>query len=368
MSTARPPQSEFPRQFVASDADFGQWAAAEPYFQQLLDRDVTTAGELERWLHDASELTACLEEEGTRRYTAMTCQTDDADRRAAYEHYITQIEPQAEPWQDKLRRRFVDLAGKIDLPAGQYEVLERKSRNAIELFREENVPLQAEDKQLRSEYQSTVGAMAVEYDGREQTLQQMGRYLEEPDRGVRETAWRLVADRFQQDAEQLDRLYEKMVALRHKIARNAGLPDYRAYMFRALERFDYTPDDCRAFHDAIEQVCVPAAGRLADTRRSQLGVDSLRAWDMAVDPEGRPPLTSVRDRRRARRRLQPDLPRGRPRSRPGLRHAPRAPRARARESQGQSPRRLPGHVRRAAHAVHLHERRRHRRRRPHATA
>jgi oligoendopeptidase F len=143
---------------------------------------------------------------------------------------------------------------------------------------------------LRSEYQSTVGAMTVEYDGREQTLQQIGRYLEEPDRGVRETAWRLVADRFQQDAEQLDRLYEKMVALRHKIARNAGLPDYRAYMFRALERFDYTPDDCRAFHDAIEQVCVPAAGRLANTRRSQLGVDSLRAWDMAVDPEGRPPL------------------------------------------------------------------------------
>jgi oligoendopeptidase F len=135
MSTARPPQSEFPRQFVASDADFGQWATAEPYFQQLLDRDVTTAGELERWLHDVSELTACLEEEGTRRYTAMTCQTDDADRRAAYEHYITQIEPQAEPWQDKLRRR-VRRSGRARSTCRrrQYEVLERSTRNAIELY------------------------------------------------------------------------------------------------------------------------------------------------------------------------------------------------------------------------------------------
>lgn len=132
--------------------------------------------------------------------------------------------------------------------------------------------------------------MTCEYQGKEQTLQQLARYVEEPDRKVREEAWRLGADRFLQDAEALDKLYEKMVALRHQIATNAGCQDFREYAFKAMERFDYTPQDCLAFHDAIERVCVPAAQELAEDRKRKLGLESLRPWDMAVDPENRPPL------------------------------------------------------------------------------
>lgn len=281
---------EFPRQFVAAEADFGKWETAEPYFKELVDRPIASLAELEKWLIDASELEACFDEEGTQRYTAMTCQTDDPERQQRYLDFIENVQPHAEPWRDKLRRKFVAHAEKLPLPRKRYEVLERSLRNAIELYREENIPLLVEDQKLKTDYQKITGAMTCTYDGREQTLQQMARYLEEPDRKVREEAWRLGADRFLQDAAALDELFAKMVALRHKIAKNAGCQDFREYAFRAMERFDYTPADCLAFHDAIEKVSVPAVKQLAEERKRKLGLTSLRPWDMAVDPENRPPL------------------------------------------------------------------------------
>jgi oligoendopeptidase F len=291
---AAPNAPEFPRHYVAPDADFGTWATAEPYFQELIERPIASLPELEKWLIDASELEACFDEEGTRRYTAMTCQTDDAERQQRYLHFIENVQPNAEPWRDKLRRKFVELAQKLPVPRKRYEVLERSLRNAIELYREENIPLLVEDQKLKTEYQRITGAMTCTYSGKDQTFQQMARYLEEPDRKVREETWRLTADRFMQGAAALDELYVKMVGLRDKVAHNAGCRDYREYAFRALERFDYTPADCLAFHEAIEKVCVPAVQQLATERKRKLGLQALRPWDMAVDPDNRPPLRPFR--------------------------------------------------------------------------
>jgi len=289
-SSHAPSQPEFPRQYVAAGADFGTWSTAEPYFRELAERQIASEVALEKWLLDVSELEACFEEEGTRRYTAMTCQTDDAERQQRYLQFIEHVQPQAEPWRDKLRRRFAVAAEHLSLPKRRYEVLERSVRNAIELYREENIPLLVEDQKLKTEYQMTTAAMTCMYDGREQTLQQMARYLEEPDRQVRTTTWQLSADRFLQDAGRLDEIYAQMVGLRDRIARNAGCRDFREYAFRSMERFDYTPEDCLAFHAAIERVCVPATGQLAAERRRKLGLTTLRPWDMSVDPDGCPPL------------------------------------------------------------------------------
>lgn len=286
----QPANAEFPRQYVAADADFGQWETAEPYFREIIARKVTTLEEFEHWLLDISELESCFDEEGTRRYTAMTCQTDNEARQQAYLHFVENVQPQAEPWHDKLRRKFVALAEQLDLPRKRYEVLERSMRNAIDLYREENIPLLVEDSKLRTQYQATTGAMTAEYDGQEQTVQQLARYLEEPDRQVREEVWRLIANRYHQDAQTLDDLYVKMVGLRAQVAKNAGCPSYREFMFKGMERFDYTPADCLRFHDAIEAVVVPATQKLAAQRRAKLKLTTLRPWDMACDPEGRKPL------------------------------------------------------------------------------
>ncbi len=285
-----PPDREFPRQYVAPDAIFDTWSAAETYYQELHDRPISSVDEFERWLIDFSEVDAVFDEEYVSRNIETTRATDDQEREKRFIDFIENVFPHREPWHEKLRQKFVELAGKFPLPQKRYEVLERSIRNAIKLFREENIPLQVEHVKLIQRYRQITGAMTATYHGEELTLQQLGRYLEEPERRVREEAYRLGADRFLRDAKALDDLYDEMVKLRDTMARNADCRDYREFAFRAMERFDYTPEDCLAFHDAIEQVICPVVQTLAADRKQKLGIDTLRPWDAQVDPENRPPL------------------------------------------------------------------------------
>jgi len=280
----------YPRRFVPADADMGDWRQIEPLFDQLDARPIDTPEQLGGWLLDRSELAACLMEEGSRRYVAMTCQTDDVEREKAYLHFVEQIEPRCKPRWHRLNERYVASAARSGLARERYHVLDRSTTAAVALFRQENVPLQTEETKLDQQYQKTCGAMTIEYDGREQTLQQMARYLEEPDRKVRQEAWELLVRRRLQDRDRLDDIFDEMIRLRTRIARNAGLESFRDYQFKAYERFDYTPRNCFAFHEAVEQVVMPAKWAVQARRLELLGVDPLRPWDLSVDPLGRPPL------------------------------------------------------------------------------
>ncbi len=285
-----PLERRFERRFIVTDTDMGDWPQVEPFFSALEARPLGTRGELEAWLLDVSELAACLSEEESGRYVAMTCRTDDAEAEARFLHFIEEIQPRCKPRWQRLRERYVASPARKALAPERYAVYDRSTATAVEIFREENVPLQTEDQKLDQQYQKICGAMTVEYEGKEQTLQQMARYQQQPDRAVREETWKLVVGRRLREREALDGLFDRMIALRTEAARNAGFDHYRDYRFKELERFDYTPGDCAALHDAIEAVGVPAYRGLQRERRVKLGVDRLRPWDLSVDPMGRAPL------------------------------------------------------------------------------
>jgi oligoendopeptidase F len=114
----------------------------------------------------------------------------------------------------------------------------------------------------------------------------MAPVLESTDRAEREAAWRLVGGRRMADREKLDKIFDEMKALRLKIAANAGFANYRDYVHQAKDRFDYTPEDCFTFHAAVEQTVVPLLRKRRAQRREALGVETLRPWDLGVDPAG----------------------------------------------------------------------------------
>lgn len=283
------------RRFVPADADLGDWSAVEPLFDGLDARPIDTAEALEAWLLDVSELADCFGEEVGRRYVAMTCDTADADREAAYLHVVEQLTPKYTERTHRLRERYVASPARQQLDQARYRVLDRQITTDVKLFREENIPLDTEDTKLGQQYQKTCGAQTVTHDGTERTLQQMARYLKEPDRGVRQEAWEKTVARRLEDREAFDEIFGKLIALRTSIARNAGFDNFRDYQHQAYHRFDYGPEACFEFHDATEKLVVPLRRRLQQQRREELGVDRLRPWDLSVDPKGRPALKPFED-------------------------------------------------------------------------
>ncbi|MBU6410168.1 MAG: M3 family oligoendopeptidase, partial [Verrucomicrobia bacterium] len=286
-----------PRHFVPDAVDLGDWAQIAPLFDELERRatQAATAGDLETWLRDWSELSAALDEESSRRYIAMTCHTDNPDAENAYLHFLENVEPHLKTRQFALEKIHVTHPARAALAPERYHILDRDARNRVELFRPENVPLETEESRLCQQYQKLSGALTVTFQGREQTLVQMGRYLEEPDRPLRREAWELVAARRLREAEKFDDIFDQQLKLRARIAQNAGFANYRDHAFRRMGRFDYTPGDCERFHEAVEGEIMPIVRELHAERRRQLNLESLRPWDLAVDPLDRPPLKPFSD-------------------------------------------------------------------------
>ena len=281
---------EYPRQFLPSKIDLTDLTRLKELFHNLQNRPVHSASDLEKWLKDESELASALAEEQSIRYARMTSQTDDPAREKDYLLFIENVEPEAKIGFSQLDRKYLATPARKSLPQQQYFVLDRKRENNVALFREENVELEKEETKLAQSFQKLTGAMTVLYEAQERTMQQMGRFLEEPDRSVREKTWLLAESRRQKDRDTLDQIYEELIALRQRIAKNAGFDNYRDYIFRKKERFDYTPEDCFHYHEAVEQYIVPLIHELDKERKKGLRVEPLRPWDLAVDPKGRPAL------------------------------------------------------------------------------
>jgi len=276
--------------FVPAEINATSWDTLQPYYQQLLDRVLKCSGCLDQLILDRSELDAAAAEAGSNLYIAMTCNTEDEDAKAAYITFVENVEPELKKFGFKLNKKIVNCPHVQDLDQDRYGVLLRDWFADVEIFRDENVALQTQDTILGQEYAEVCGAMMVEFDGQQRTIPQMGVYLQDQDRDRREASWRAVASRRLQDRDRIDGIFDKLVTIRDQVAHNAGFENYGGYMFTVKHRFDYTPDDCFSFHDAIEKTCMPIVRKLAKDRKDALGVDTLRPWDLAVDPHGLPPL------------------------------------------------------------------------------
>lgn len=261
------------------------WSQFEPYFQDLITRHLDATSSTS-WLADWTRLSELLNELRTRLYIGTTVDTTDKDAERRFFAYLDNIFQPMETANQKLKEKL--LASGIQ-PQG-FEIQLRDMRADAELFRAENLPLFAEDEKLGNEYDKIIGAQTVQWEGEEVTLLQLEPIYQDVDRAVRERAWRLASERRLADRDALDNLWQRFMDLRRRIATNAGYSDYRAFRWVQLKRFDYNPADCETFHNAIAEAVVPAASRIYERRRQKLGVESLRPWDLNVDPLSRPPL------------------------------------------------------------------------------
>ncbi|GAB2943183.1 M3 family oligoendopeptidase [Hymenobacter coalescens] len=284
-SSTRPRRHYLPESFSVTD-----WAAIEPFFVELRDRTIGSGAELEQWLLDRSELEAVLSEDLAWRYIRMTCDTQDQPRAEAFQYFVSEIEPQVAPYDHALNEKLVTSPYAGELDPARYRIFLRSVRRALEIYRAENIPLKTDISTKQQEYAAIVGAMTVSLDGEEMTLQRAADRLKDTNRAKREQAWQAIQDRRVQDAQKLDALFTQLIGLRHQMALNADFANFRDYMFAALGRFDYTPEDCFAFHRAIRETVVPLIDELDLERRQDLALPELRPWDLDVDASGKAPL------------------------------------------------------------------------------
>jgi oligoendopeptidase F len=266
------------------------WKDIAPYYEALATIPLDHAN-VEGWLADWSRFESLLLEAGALASFAYTCDTSDPAREAAQLRFGSQISPKAREQRARLQERLVAL----DYVRPGLETTVERFRNQMRLFSAANVPLFGELSKLETEWSKVNGAMTVEWDGEPKTPSQLLPFLESTDRAVRERAFMLRAQPYIQQRPVLADIFDRMYDRRQQVARNAGLANFRDYAHLEKNRFDYTPDDCLRFHEAVESAVLPAVERIMRRRRGHMGLDPLRPWDITADPRGRSPLKPFQD-------------------------------------------------------------------------
>lgn len=278
------------RSFIPAGFTVTTWESIEPFFKDLLDRDISTKEDLEKFLSDQSELEAVVSENACWRQIKMTCDTDNKDLEAAFNFFCMEIQPKIQPYADALNKKLINAPALKELDQDKYYTYLRSVKKSIELFREENIPLQAEMAVLQQQFGQITGAMMITVNGMEYTLQQAGKFLESHDRALREEVYHKIQQRRLQDTDKLSELFDKLVVIRDKEAKNAGFTNFSDYRFKELGRFDYTKEACFKFHEAVKLHVMPLVNKIYAKKKQQLGLDSLRPWDLDAEPAGTQPL------------------------------------------------------------------------------
>lgn len=277
-------------QFVPEGLDYTQWSVLGPLYQDLIGRELHCVRCLETLIFDRSELDAAAAEAMSTLEIAMTCDTGDSATTRAYADFMAHVRPELKRAAFALDRKIVGSPHSNDLDPVRYRVLLRNMRASVELFRDENVKIESQLSTLEQEYTHISGAMDVEFDGKRLPISSLIRYAEDQNRETRRAAYLAGAERRYQDADRLNAIFEQMIGLRQKIAPNARCASFAEYIFKAKQRFEYTPEHCHAFARGVEMHVTPVLRQIMRDRAKALGLDTLRPWDAQVDVHGRPPL------------------------------------------------------------------------------
>lgn len=278
------------RSFLPEKLEINSWEVLLPFFENLSERELKNVKELHQWLTDRSELDAVLEEDMAWRYIKMNIDTTDSKLSESFNFFVSEISPKVAPYDDTFNKKLISSPFLAELDQKKYFIFLRGIKNSIEIFREKNIPLNTELQTESQKFGSISAAMQVTIEDKELTMQQAAKLLKDNNRQKREEVYHKMAKRRLQDKSALNNLYDKLIGLRTKVAKNADFDNYRDYMFKAMGRFDYSVKDCENFHQAIAQEIVPITNHFDRERKIIMKLDQLKPWDTSVDPLGLEPL------------------------------------------------------------------------------
>lgn len=278
------------RKFLPEEFKLTVWSRLKPYYQDLLKRPINDLDDLKQWISDRSELESVVSECFAWRYIKITVDSSDEHAMDLYEYAVQELMPKIVSFENTLNEKLVNSPFVDQLKGDAYAIYLRLARNAVSLFNHENIPLATEVQLKSKEHGKIFSEMTIGMDGKQLTLQKAGTILEETDRELRETVYHKINKRILQDTPQLESLFDTLLEKRHEIALNAGFNNFKDYKFRALNRFDYSTEDCVDFHRSIAREILPIIDELNVYRKKKMSLPLLRPWDLNVDASGKAPL------------------------------------------------------------------------------
>ncbi|OPA36847.1 oligoendopeptidase F [Bacillus cereus] len=258
----------------------------EKTLSTLLNKMISSKLDLENWLKEQSKVIWDIEEQLRSHYIAFQCNTDDEEIKDTFEHDQQFVKPLLKRYQNLLDNKYLESPFRMELDSNVYGLLDTKIKNAQKLFCEENIELEIKEDKLVTEYFEITGGLSGIWDGEEKTITELQSYLQDSNRDTRKKAKTIISEQFLSVEKELQNILNQLIEIRHQKAKNIQLENYRDYMFKKYERFDYSAKDCYELAESIRKYVVPLKDKILLEKKDKLQLDTLCPWDVsAVTPD-----------------------------------------------------------------------------------
>lgn len=101
--------------FDLTNLTINSYEDIKPYFDNLVEREISTKEETEQWIKDYDALQSFLSEDFARRYIHQSCHTKNEEYKKAYETFIKEVSPKIQEVEDLLNKKIIALPGLEEL-------------------------------------------------------------------------------------------------------------------------------------------------------------------------------------------------------------------------------------------------------------
>ena len=159
----------------------------------------------------------------------------------------------------------------------------RLAECALRSFSEEIIPLLQKENLLCSEYAKLTASAEIEFEGKIYNLSSINERAEDPDPMVRRGAMDAMLGFFEENEENLDTIYDRLVKVRTEIAKTLGYATFTELAYQRMKRLDYDRNMVESYRKQILEDIVPVTSKLYRRQAKRLHTDRIHYYDLRME-------------------------------------------------------------------------------------
>ena len=157
-------------------------------------------------------------------------------------------------------------------------------------FDEKIIPELIEENKLTSKYDEIMGGAQIEFRGEVYNTSQLGKFLSDSDRATRKEAAQAFDKWLGEHEQEIADIYDKLVKLRHKMAKELGFKNFVDLGYLKLGRTDYDSKKVAGYREQIKAEVVPVCQKLYKVQMKNLGIKNPQYYDYNLSFKSGNPL------------------------------------------------------------------------------
>ena len=136
---------------------------------------------------------------------------------------------------------------------------------------------------LCSQYTKLLASAKIEYRGETHNLSSLMKYMMDKDRETRIESTKLYYSYFKENEAKFDELFDKLVAVRDKMAKKLGYNSFTELGYIRMNRSDYNEDMIKKLRKEVQDYIVLLCNKLYERQAKRIGIDDFWFADESIE-------------------------------------------------------------------------------------